>query len=125
LVGHEPVASAARKTVLPFAVNGIAQAAAIASLAAEPELLARVDQAVKERARVRDELLAQGWSVPPTEANFVWLRLNEDTQDFAPTRARGGITTRRCADEGAGIPTGDEGDNGAFGAAPRASPRRH
>jgi len=79
LIGHEPVAAAARKTVLPFAVNGIAQAAAIASLAAEPELLARVDQAVKERARVRDELLAQGWSVPPTEANFVWLRLGSST----------------------------------------------
>ena len=51
LVGHEPVAEAARKTLLPFAVNTIAQAAAIASLAAEPELLARVDQVVKERAR--------------------------------------------------------------------------
>ena len=92
LVGHEPVAEAARKTLLPFAVNTIAQAAAIASLAAEAELLARVDQVVKERARVRDELLAQGWSVPPTEANFVWLRLNEDTaglrRQLCPRRDR-------------------------------------
>ena len=125
LVAHEPVAGAARKTVLPFAVNGIAQAAAIASLAAEPELLARVDQAVKERARVRDELLAQGWSVPPTEANFVWLRLNEDTQDFAAHCARGGISIRPFADEGARISIGDEEDNEAFLAAARAYPRRH
>ena len=50
LVGHEPVAEAARKTLLPFSVNTIAQAAAIASLAAEPELLARVDQVVKTRS---------------------------------------------------------------------------
>jgi histidinol-phosphate aminotransferase len=125
LVGHEPVAEAARKTLLPFAVNTIAQAAAIASLAAEPELLARVDQVVKERARVRDELLAQGWSVPPTEANFVWLRLNEDTEDFAASCARDGIGIRPFAGEGARVSVGDEEDNEAFLAAARAYPRRH
>ena len=58
----------------PSRVNALAQAAAIASLAAEAELLERVDAVVKERDRVRDELLGQGWTVPPTEANFVWLR---------------------------------------------------
>jgi histidinol-phosphate aminotransferase len=125
LVGHEPVAEAARKTLLPFAVNTIAQAAAIASLAAEPELLARVGQVVKERARVRDELLAQGWSVPPTEANFVWLRLNEDTEDFAASCARDGIGIRPFAGEGARVSVGDEEDNEAFLAAARAYPRRH
>jgi histidinol-phosphate aminotransferase len=125
LVGHEPVAEAARKTLLPFSVNTIAQAAAIASLAAEPELLARVDQVVKERVRVRDELLAQGWSVPPTEANFVWLRLNEDTGDFAASCALDGIGIRPFAGEGARVSIGDEEDNEAFLAAARAYPRRH
>ena len=89
LVGHPPVAAAVRKTMLPFTVNAVAQAAAIASLAAEAELLERVDAVVKERSRVRDELLAQGWSVPPTEANFVWLRLGGDTQDFAAAARAG------------------------------------
>jgi histidinol-phosphate aminotransferase len=125
LVGHEPVAEAIRKTQLPFTVNAVAQAAAVASLAAEPELLARVDQVVKERTRVRDELLAQGWSVPPTEANFVWLRLNEDTMDFAGACAMGGISIRPFAGEGARISVGDEEDNEAFLAAARAYPRRH
>jgi len=125
LVGHEPVAEAARKTLLPFAVNRIAQAAAIASLAAEPELLARVEQVVKQRTRVRDELLAQGWSVPPTEANFVWLRLSEDTADFAAACARSGVSIRPFAGEGARISVGDEEDNEAFLAAARAYPRRH
>ena len=124
LVGHEPVAEAARKTLLPFSVNRIAQAAAIASLAAEPELLARVEQVVKQRTRVRDELLAQGWSVPPTEANFVWLRLNEDTADFAAACARQGVSIRPFAGEGARISVGDEEDNEAFLAAARAYPRR-
>jgi histidinol-phosphate aminotransferase len=125
LVGHEPVAEAARKTLLPFAVNRIAQAAAIASLAAEPELLARVEQVVKQRTRVRDELLAQGWSVPPTEANFVWLRLNEDTEDFAAACARSGVSIRPFAGEGARISVGDEEDSEAFLAVARAYPRRH
>ncbi|MFD0888114.1 histidinol-phosphate transaminase, partial [Streptosporangium algeriense] len=75
LIGNEPVAAAVRKTVVPFAVNHLAQAAAVASLEAEAELLERVETVVKERDRVRDTLIAQGWTVPVTEANFVWLRL--------------------------------------------------
>jgi histidinol-phosphate aminotransferase len=106
-------------------VNRIGQAAAIASLAAEPELLARVEQVVKQRTRVRDELLAQGWSVPPTEANFVWLRLNEDTADFAAACARSGVSIRPFAGEGARISVGDEEDSEAFLDVARAYPRRH
>jgi histidinol-phosphate aminotransferase len=125
LVGHEPVAAAVRTTMLPFTVNALAQTAAIASLAAEPELLERVDQAVKERTRLRDELLAQGWSVPPTEANFVWLRLDEDTQDFAAACARAGVSVRAFGDEGARISVGTEEANDTFLAVASAYPRRH
>jgi histidinol-phosphate aminotransferase len=125
LVAHPPVAAAVRKTVLPFTVNALAQAAAIASLAAEPELLERVDAVVKERVRVRDELLAQDWSVPPTEANFVWLRLGEDTQDFAAECAQAGVAIRPFGAEGARISIGDHDANDAFLAVARAYPRRH
>jgi len=125
LVAHPPVAAAVRKTVLPFTVNAIAQAAAIASLAAEPELLERVDAVVKERARVRDELLAQDWSVPPTEANFVWLRLGADTQDFTAACAQAGVAIRPFGAEGARISIGDHDANDAFLAVARAYPRRH
>jgi histidinol-phosphate aminotransferase len=125
LVGHEPVAAAVRTTMLPFTVNALAQTAAIASLAAEDELLERVDQAVKERARVRDELLAQGWTVPPTEANFVWLRLGEDTQDFAAACAAAGISIRPFGDEGARVSVGTEEANDAFLEVAGAYPRRN
>jgi histidinol-phosphate aminotransferase len=124
LVGHAPVAAAVRKTMLPFTVNAVAQAAAIASLAAEAELLERVDAVVKERSRVRDELLAQGWSVPPTEANFVWLRLGADTQDFAAAAARAGVAVRPFGAEGARISIGDHDANDAFLSVARAYPRR-
>ena len=125
LVGHEPVAKAVRTTMLPFTVNCLAQTAALASLAAEDELLERVDLAVKERGRVRDELLAQGWTVPPTEANFVWLRLGEDTQDFAVACAAAGVSIRAFGDEGARISVGTEEANDTFLAVAAAYPRRH
>src|ERR1700727_1141719 len=79
MIAHEPVAAAVRAVQLPVTVNRIAEAAAIASLAAEVELLERVELTVKERTRVREALVADGWTVPPTEANFVWLRLGEHT----------------------------------------------
>jgi histidinol-phosphate aminotransferase len=125
LIGQEPVAAAARTTMLPFTVNALAQTAALASLAAEAELMERVDLAVKERARVRDELLAQGWTVPPTEANFIWIRLGPDTQDFAAVCGEAGISIRPFGDEGARISVGTPEANDAFLAVARAYPRRH
>jgi histidinol-phosphate aminotransferase len=125
MIAHPPVAGAVRKTMLPFTVNSVAQAAAIASLAAEAELLERVDMVVKERSRVAGELREQGWSVPPTEANFVWLRLGADTQEFAAECARAGVAIRPFGAEGARISIGEHDANDAFLAVARAFPRRH
>jgi len=125
LIGHDPVAAAVRKTMLTFAVNTLAQAAAVASLEAEPELLERVDAVVQERDRVRAELLSQGWTVPPTEANFVWLRLGGDTPDFADACDRAGVSVRPYGAEGVRVSIGDREANDAFLAAASAYPRRH
>ena len=125
LIGHEPVAAAIRKTMLAFTVNALAQAAAIASLGAESELLERVDSVVSERERVRGELLGQGWTVPPTEANFVWLRLADDTDDFAEACDREGVSVRPFGGEGARVSIGDREANNAFLAVAEAYPRRH
>jgi histidinol-phosphate aminotransferase len=124
MVGHPDVAAAVRKTQLPFAVNALAQAAAVASLAAEPELLERVESVVKERDRVGRELREQGWTVPPTEANFVWLPLGPDTAAFAAAGERAGISIRPFAAGGARISIGDPEANDAFLAVARAWPRR-
>jgi histidinol-phosphate aminotransferase len=125
MVAPEPVAAAVRMTMLPFTVSCVAQAAAIASLAAEPELLDRVDAVVGERSRVRDALLGDGWTVPSTEANFVWLRLDADTGDFAAQCAAAGISVRPFGDEGARVSIGDPEANEAFLAVAKAYPRRH
>ncbi|GAB3211068.1 histidinol-phosphate transaminase [Marinactinospora thermotolerans] len=125
LVGHPHVAEAVRKTMVPFAVNALAQAAAVASLEAEEELLERVESTVKERERVRGALLADGWTVPPTEANFVWLRLGEATSDFAAACEAAGVAVRPFAGEGARVSIGEPADNDAFLAVARSYPTRN
>jgi histidinol-phosphate aminotransferase len=124
LIGHEPVAEAIRKTMLPFTVNAIAQAAAVASLNAEDELLDRVETVVKERDRVREALRADGWNVPVTEANFVWLRLGDQTTAFAQSCDAAAIAIRPYPGEGARISIGTPAANDAFLAAARAFPYR-
>ncbi|MFC3998059.1 histidinol-phosphate transaminase [Nocardiopsis sediminis] len=125
LIGHPPVATAVRKTMVPFAVNHIAQAAAIASLNAEAELLERVAATVAERGRVRDALLADGWAVPPTEANFVWLRLGPGTLDFAAACEAAGVAVRPFAGEGLRVSIGTPEENDAFLAVAHAYPERN
>jgi histidinol-phosphate aminotransferase len=106
-VAHEPVADALRKTAVPFGVSQLAQDAAVASLRAEPALLERVRALVAERSRVVEALSGQGWTVPETHANFVWLRLGERTADFAAACERAGATVRPFPGEGVRITIGE------------------
>ena len=106
-IAHEPVAAALRKTAVPFGVSQLAQDAAVASLRAEPALLERVAGLVAERTRVVEALAGQGWTVPETQANFVWLRLGERTLDFAAACERAGVTVRPFAGEGVRITIGE------------------
>jgi histidinol-phosphate aminotransferase len=100
-VAHEPVAQALRKTAAPFGVSTIAQQAAIASLDAFEQLQERVDALVAERERVVAGLRHQGWHVPETQANFVWLPLGVDTAVFAAAADKAGLVVRTFAGEGA------------------------
>ena len=83
LIAHAEVAAAVRACALPFGVSSVAQAAAVASLAAEDELLARVESIVGERDRVVAALGDQGWTFPEPQGNFVWLPLGDRTAEFA------------------------------------------
>jgi histidinol-phosphate aminotransferase len=100
-VAQEPLAQALRKTALPFGVSTIAQRAAIASLGVFDELQARVDALVAERERVVAGLRYQGWHLPETQANFVWLPLGADTMAFAAAADKVGLVVRTFAGEGA------------------------
>ncbi|AVV41593.1 histidinol-phosphate transaminase [Streptomyces sp. ID05-04B] len=113
-IAHEPVAEALRKTAVPFGVSQLAQEAAIASLRAEDALLGRVGSLVCERLRVVEALRAQGWTVPETQANFVWLRLGEQTAAFAGACEQAGVVVRPFPGEGVRVTIGETEANDIF-----------
>ncbi|MER5947514.1 histidinol-phosphate transaminase [Streptomyces sp. NPDC001904] len=113
-IAHEPVAAALRQTAVPFGVSQLAQDAAVASLRMEDELLGRVGSLVAERTRVVDALREQGWTVPETQANFVWLRLGEKTMEFAAACEAAGVVVRPFAGEGMRATIGETEANDIF-----------
>ncbi|MER7199560.1 histidinol-phosphate transaminase [Streptomyces sp. CB01635] len=112
-VAHEPVAEALRKVAVPFGVSTTAQSAAIASLDRQAELMERVEELVGERIRVREALLEQGWTVPDSQANFVWFRLGQQTSAFAEHCQNAGVTVRPYGQDGVRITIGERQANDA------------
>jgi len=110
-VAHEPVADALRKTAVPFGVSGLAQLAAVASLAVEEELLERVDALVAERERVAAALVEQGWRLPRSEANFVWFGVGERTPALAAACERAGLSVRPYGQDGVRATIGEREAN--------------
>ncbi|MFI6366623.1 histidinol-phosphate transaminase [Nocardia sp. NPDC050630] len=113
-VGDPAVISALMKVHIPFSVNRVVQAAAIASLEARHELLDRTDGLVVERDRVRDTLLAAGYEVPPSESNFLWLPLRERSAEYGEVSAEAGVLLRPYGTDGVRVTIGDPHENEQF-----------
>jgi histidinol-phosphate aminotransferase len=111
------VALALRKVCSPFSVSSLAQAGAIAALDAEEELLASCAEVIIERQRVRDALLAAGFTVPPTQSNFVWLSLGEHTAAFAAHCLEQKVIVRPFHPDGVRATVTTPGENDALIAA--------
>lgn len=82
-LASDEVATALRKVAPPFGVNSVAQAGAIAALEHRDEILAGCADVVAERDRVAAALRELGFTVPDTQANFVWLPLGDRAAEFA------------------------------------------
>ncbi|SFT03519.1 histidinol-phosphate transaminase [Saccharopolyspora flava] len=119
-IGPVQVAEALRKVTIPFSVNALAQTAAIASLQAQDELRRRCADVVAERVRVHRELVAMGYEVPETQANFVWLPLGERTAAFNEHCLDNRVVVRAFAGEGARVTIGQPDENDAFLAAAKS-----
>jgi histidinol-phosphate aminotransferase len=113
-VGDPDVITALGKVYVPFSATSISQAAAIASLAAAEELLARTDAVVTERARVSAVLRDAGYELPPSQANFVWLPLAEHTLDFVRTAAEARVIVRPYGEDGVRVTVAAPHENDAF-----------
>ncbi len=88
------------RTLVPFAVNELAQRAARASIAAADEMRGRVADVVAERTRVTAQLRRLGWNVPDPQGNFVWLPVLDDAAALGVDLERRGVVTRAFADVG-------------------------
>lgn len=116
-VSSPDVATALRKVCAPFSINSLAQAAAIAALDVKDELLASCAETVGERVRVRDALLGHGYPVPPTQANFVWVALDERTAAFAAHCLDHKVIVRPFAPDGCRVTVSSPEENDLFLAA--------
>ncbi|MGN7967454.1 histidinol-phosphate transaminase [Microbacterium sp. 22179] len=106
-IGHEKVLDAARVTGVPLSVTAAAENAAIASLDAEAELLERVTEIVARRTRLVAGLRAQGWKVPDSQGNFVWLPAGDRTDEVAAAFVAGDIVVRPFSGDGIRISVGE------------------
>ena len=113
-VGDPDIITALSKVYVPFTATSISQAAAIASLDAADELLSRTDAVVAERARVTAALRDAGYTVPSSQANFVWLPLPGRAQEFAKDSANSRIIVRPYGDDGVRVTVAAPHENDAF-----------
>ncbi|WP_422743981.1 histidinol-phosphate transaminase [Mycobacterium sp. WMMD1722] len=113
-VADPEIVTALGKVYVPFSATSVSQAAAIASLDAADELLARTDEVVEERTRVCAALRTAGFTLPPSQANFIWLPLAERTRDFVEKAAQSRLVVRPYGEDGVRVTVAAEHENDAF-----------
>lgn len=106
-IGQAKVLDAARATGIPLSVTAAAETAAIASLDAEVELLQRVAVLVERRTTLVAALRAQGWEVPDSQANFIWLPTGERTDEVAAAFIDADVVVRPFSGDGIRISVGE------------------
>ncbi len=110
-IAHPDVIAALRKVAMPFRVNGLAQVAAVASLAAYDEMRERVEGVIAERARLLASLQELSLAVVPSEANFLWLDVPEQAAALGKFSERRGVVFRVFAGVGVRITIGASDEN--------------
>ncbi|MDG5486879.1 histidinol-phosphate transaminase [Mycolicibacterium gadium] len=113
-VADPDIITALGKVYVPFTATSVSQAAAIACLDAADELLARTDAVVAERTRVTEALLDAGYTVPPSQANFVWLPLPGRAQEYASAAADSRIIVRPYGEDGVRVTVAAQHENDMF-----------
>ena len=117
VMAHPEVVSAIDKCLIPFNVNGLAQAAARAALgdeAAAAEAQAHIDTIKVERGRVAAALSADGWDIPDTQANFVWMHLGDRTDEVCVALEQRGVVVRPFSGIGIRVTIGTPAQNDRF-----------
>jgi len=121
LVAQPEVAAAIRKVLTPFSTSLVAQAAALAALDAEQEMIRRCALVISERERVTEALRKLHADVPTSQANFVWLPLGDQSAAFGAACEKRGVIVRPFPGDGVRITIGKPEENDALLAAAEAA----
>lgn len=113
-VADPDIITALGKVYVPFTATTISQAAAIASIDAADELLARTDAVVAERTRVSAALSAAGYDLPASQANFVWLPMPGRCDEFTNAAADNRLLVRPYGQDGVRVTVAAPHENDAF-----------
>lgn len=113
-IGHPEVVSSVDKTLLPFSVNGLAQAAAFAAMDAHDEIALQVQEIIEERDRVQVELADIGLMIPRPQGNFLYLPLGERSDEIYLKLEQYGVVTRPFSGEGIRVTIGTKIQNDRF-----------
>jgi histidinol-phosphate aminotransferase len=105
-IAPDYISAALRAVAVPFGVSALAQKAALASLDAEDEIEARITTLVAERENLHRGLVRIGWDVVASDANFVWLRTGEATQELEEIFTNAGVIVRAYPGDGIRISIG-------------------
>ncbi|QCX26265.1 histidinol-phosphate transaminase [Nocardioides jishulii] len=105
-VGATEVLDPVRAVALPFGVTEVAQAAAVAALAAEDVARVRIDALVSERERVLAGVRAEGWELPVSQGNFVWFPGAGTVEALAAAAEDLGIVVRAYPPDGVRVSIG-------------------
>jgi histidinol-phosphate aminotransferase len=95
LLADRVVCEALRRLHEPFHVNRLAAAAGSAALEDQAWMRDVVARTQGERARLSAELAEVGFGVIPSQANFVLVRLDEETAGLPEELLRRGVIVRR------------------------------
>jgi histidinol-phosphate aminotransferase len=99
-IAHPSIVQAARSTAIPLSVTEAAQRAVLAALDHESELLEHVAVLAERRDEAQALLRDQGWPVPTSQGNFVWLPTGSATSAAAEAFSAAGIVVRAFPPEG-------------------------
>lgn len=123
LYADADVVTAVNKMQIPFAVTAPTEAAAVASIQAADELLARTDEVVNNRTRITAALREQGLPAVESEANFVWIPAADNAVALAEAFGTQGVIVRCFAGDGVRITATDAAETERLLAAIAQLPR--
>jgi histidinol-phosphate aminotransferase len=82
------------KVRLAFSVNNLAQAATLAAIEHREAALEKVAALMAERERCHAALIAAGWDLPASHANFIWIPTKDRTDEICIAMEKQGVVTR-------------------------------